>query len=132
MSLNGSVKKELLLGNDAITRGVIEAGVGFASTYPGTPSSEIGNNLEKIGHENNIFFEFSANEKVAMESASAAAMSGVRSFVFMKHVGVNVAADPMLTLAYGGIVGGMVILTADDPSAHSSQNEQDNRHYSKL
>jgi indolepyruvate ferredoxin oxidoreductase alpha subunit len=125
-------KKELLLGNDAITRGIIEAGVAFASTYPGTPSSEIGNNLEKIGDKYGMFFEFSINEKVAMEAASAAAMAGVRSFVFMKHVGVNVAADPMLTLAYGGVRGGMVILTADDPSAHSSQNEQDNRMYSKL
>ncbi|MDR2866886.1 MAG: indolepyruvate ferredoxin oxidoreductase subunit alpha [Methanomassiliicoccaceae archaeon] len=124
--------KELLLGNDAITRGVIEAGVAFASTYPGTPSSEIGNNLERIGEKYGIFFEFSANEKVAMEAASAAAMSGVRSFVFMKHVGMNVAADPMMTLAYGGVRGGMVILTADDPTAHSSQNEQDNRMYAKL
>ena len=131
MSANGK-KKELLLGNDAITRGIIEAGVGFASTYPGTPSSEIGNNLEKTAQKHGIYFEFSANEKVAMESAAAAAMSGVRSFVFMKHVGVNVAADPMLTLAYGGVRGGMVILTADDPQAHSSQNEQDNRIYSKL
>ncbi|MCL2786028.1 MAG: indolepyruvate ferredoxin oxidoreductase subunit alpha [Methanomassiliicoccaceae archaeon] len=124
--------KELLLGNDAITRGVIEAGVGFASTYPGTPSSEIGNNLEKIGDKYGIFFEFSTNEKTAMEAGAAAAMSGVRTFVFMKHVGVNVAADPMLTLAYGGVRGGMVILSADDPSAHSSQNEQDNRMYAKL
>jgi len=131
MTANGR-EKELLLGNDAITRGIIEAGVGFASTYPGTPSSEIGNNLEKMASNHGIFFEFSANEKVAMEAASAAAMSGVRAFAFMKHVGVNVAADPMLTLAYGGVRGGMVILTADDPSAHSSQNEQDNRHYSKL
>ncbi|MCL2143536.1 MAG: indolepyruvate ferredoxin oxidoreductase subunit alpha [Methanomassiliicoccaceae archaeon] len=131
MSANDK-KKELLLGNDAITRGIIEAGVGFASTYPGTPSSEIGNNLEKIAEKNGMFFEFSSNEKIAMESASAAAMSGVRSFVFMKHVGMNVAADPMLTLAYGGVRGGMVILTADDPSAHSSQNEQDNRIYAKL
>ena len=129
---DGKGKTELLLGNDAITHGIIEAGVGFASTYPGTPSSEIGNNLEKIAVNNSMYFEFSANEKVAMESASAAAMSGVRAFVFMKHVGVNVAADPMLTLAYGGVRGGMVILTADDPSAHSSQNEQDNRNYAKL
>lgn len=132
MSSAGKGKKELLLGNDAITRGIIEAGVGFASTYPGTPSSEIGNNLEKIAKDSGMYFEFSVNEKVAMESASAAAISGVRTFVFMKHVGLNVAADPMLTLAYGGIRGGMVILTADDPSAHSSQNEQDNRTYSKL
>jgi len=129
---DGKGKRELLLGNDAITRGIIEAGVGFASTYPGTPSSEIGNNLEKIANKHNIYFEFSANEKIAMEAAAASAMSGVRTFVFMKHVGVNVAADPMLTLAYGGVRGGMVILTADDPSAHSSQNEQDNRNYSKL
>ena len=132
MSDKGNGKKELLLGNDAITRGIIEAGVGFASTYPGTPSSEIGNNLEKIGDRYGMFFEFSTNEKTAMEAASAAAMSGVRTFAFMKHVGVNVAADPMLTLAYGGVTAGMVILTADDPSAHSSQNEQDNRTYSKL
>ena len=129
---DGRGEKELLLGNDAITRGVIESGVGFASTYPGTPSSEIGNNLEKISDKYGMFFEFSTNEKTAMESASAAAMSGVRTFVFMKHVGVNVAADPMLTLAYGGVTAGMVILTADDPSAHSSQNEQDNRLYAKL
>ncbi|MCL2608031.1 MAG: indolepyruvate ferredoxin oxidoreductase subunit alpha [Methanomassiliicoccaceae archaeon] len=132
MSGTSKGKKELLLGNDAITRGVIEAGVGFAATYPGTPSSEIGNNLQRIAADYGMFFEFSANEKVAMEIASAAAMSGVRAFAFMKHVGINVAADPMLTLAYGGIKGGMVILTADDPSAHSSQNEQDNRHYAKL
>jgi len=132
MSDTGNGKKELLLGNDAITRGIIEAGVGFASTYPGTPSSEIGNNLEKIGDKYGMFFEFSTNEKTAMEAASAAAMAGVRTFAFMKHVGVNVAADPMLTLAYGGVTAGMVILTADDPSAHSSQNEQDNRTYSKL
>jgi len=130
--MTGNGKKELLLGNDAITRGVIEAGVGFASTYPGTPSSEIGNNLEKIGDRYGMFFEFSTNEKTAMEAASAAAMSGVRTFAFMKHVGVNVAADPMLTLAYGGVTAGMVILSADDPSAHSSQNEQDNRTYAKL
>lgn len=125
-------KRELLLGNDAITRGLVEAGVRVAATYPGTPSSEIGNNLERIASENNMFFEFSSNEKIAMEVAAAAAMAGVRSFVFMKHVGVNVAADPMMTLAYSGIRGGMLILSADDPSAHSSQNEQDNRYYATL
>lgn len=123
---------DLLLGNEAITRGLIEAGVKFASTYPGTPSSEIGNNLEKISHEVGMYFEFSVNEKVAMETAAAAASSGVRSIVFMKHVGLNVAADPMMTLAYSGVRGAMLILTADDPSLHSSQNEQDNRIYSKL
>jgi len=124
--------KQLLLGNEAITRGLIEAGVGFASTYPGTPSSEVGNILEKISSEAGLYFEFSTNEKVAMEVSAAAASSGVRSFVFMKHVGLNVAADPMMTLAYSGVRGGMLIMSADDPSCHSSQNEQDNRYYSTL
>jgi len=124
--------RQLLLGNEAITRGLIEAGAGFASTYPGTPSSEVGNLLEKISSDAGIYFEFSTNEKVAMEVSAAAASSGVRSFVFMKHVGLNVAADPMMTLAYAGIRGGMLIMSADDPSCHSSQNEQDNRYYSML
>jgi len=125
-------KRELLLGNDAVTRGLIEAGVRVASTYPGTPSSEVGNNLERIAKDNGMYFEFSSNEKIAMEVAAAAASSGLRSFVFMKHVGLNVAADPMLTLAYSGVTGGMLIMSADDPSAHSSQNEQDNRYYATL
>ncbi|MDO5862158.1 MAG: indolepyruvate ferredoxin oxidoreductase subunit alpha [Thermoplasmata archaeon] len=124
--------KHLLLGNEAIVRGLFEAGVGFASTYPGTPSSEIGNLLEKLSGEAGMYFEFSDNEKLAMEVSAAAASAGVRSFVFMKHVGLNVAADPMMTLAYSGVKAGMLILTADDPSAHSSQNEQDNRFYSHL
>jgi len=125
-------KRELLLGNDAVTRGLVEAGVRVASTYPGTPSSEVGNNLERIAKDNGMYFEFSSNEKIAMEVAAAAASSGLRSFVFMKHVGLNVAADPMLTLAYSGVTGGMLIMSADDPSAHSSQNEQDNRYYATL
>jgi len=125
-------KRELLLGNDAVTRGLVEAGVRVASTYPGTPSSEVGNNLERIAADNGMYFEFSSNEKIAMEVAAAAASSGLRSFVFMKHVGLNVAADPMLTLAYSGVTGGMLIMSADDPSAHSSQNEQDNRYYATL
>lgn len=125
-------ERELLLGNEAVVRGLIEAGVRFASTYPGTPSSEIGNILEQISDRAGMYFEFSSNEKVAMEVSAAAASSGVRSFVFMKHVGLNVAADPMMTLAYAGVKAGMLILTADDPSAHSSQNEQDNRYYSTL
>jgi len=124
--------KQLLLGNEAISRGLIEAGAGFASTYPGTPSSEVGNILEKISGDAGLYFEFSTNEKVAMEVSAAAASSGVRSFVFMKHVGLNVAADPMMTLAYAGVRGGMLIMSADDPSCHSSQNEQDNRYYSTL
>jgi indolepyruvate ferredoxin oxidoreductase alpha subunit len=122
----------LLLGNEAIVRGLAESGVRFASTYPGTPSSEIGNMLEEIAGDAGMYFEFSSNEKVALEVAAAAASSGLRSFTFMKHVGLNVAADPLLTLAYSGITGGMLVLTADDPSAHSSQNEQDNRYYSHL
>ena len=124
--------KQLLLGNEAIVRGLFESGAGFASTYPGTPSSEIGNLLEKLSQDAGMYFEFSTNEKVAMEVSAAAASSGLRSFVFMKHVGLNVAADPMMTLAYSGVTGGMLILTADDPSAHSSQNEQDNRYYSTI
>ncbi len=124
--------KQLLLGNEAIVRGLFEAGAGFASTYPGTPSSEIGNLLEKLSADAGMYFEFSDNEKIAMEVSAAAASAGVRSFVFMKHVGLNVAADPMMTLAYSGVRGGMLILTADDPSAHSSQNEQDNRYYAHL
>jgi len=124
--------KGLLLGNEAIVRGLIEAGVRVASTYPGTPSSEIGNILEEISDKSGIYFEFSSNEKIALEVSAAAAMGGVRSFAFMKHVGMNVAADTMMTLAYSGVNGGMLILSADDPSAHSSQNEQDNRYFSML
>lgn len=125
-------KQELLLGNEAITRGLFEAGVKFASTYPGTPSSEVGNLLEEISDRAGTYFEFSSNEKTAMEVSAAAASSGVRSFVFMKHVGLNVAADPLMTLAYSGVRAGMLVMSADDPSAHSSQNEQDNRYYSTL
>ena len=122
----------LLLGNEAIARGLIEAGVGVAATYPGTPSSEIGGVLEKIAAPAGMYFEYSVNEKVAVEVAGAAAVSGVRSFAFMKHVGLNVASDAFMTLSYTGVRAGMVIMTADDPSCHSSQNEQDNRYYAKL
>ena len=90
-------KKMLLLGNEAIARGAIEAGVAFATTYPGTPSSEISLNLFQISHESDLYFEYSTNEKVALEVASAAANSGVRTFCMMKHVGLNVAADPLMT-----------------------------------
>lgn len=122
----------LLLGNEAIARGAIEAGVAFATTYPGTPSSELSLNLFQISKETDIYFEYSTNEKVAMEVAAAAANSGLRTMCIMKHVGLNVAADPLMTLAYIGVKAGMVILTADDPSMFSSQNEQDNRYYAKL
>ena len=125
-------QKMLLLGNEAIARGAIEAGVAVASTYPGTPSSEISLQFFQISRESDLYFEYSTNEKVATEVAAAAANSGVRSMCVMKHVGVNVAADALMTLAYVGVKGGMVILTADDPYMFSSQNEQDNRFYAKL
>ena len=127
-----SGEKQFLLGNEAAVRGVIEAGVSIAATYPGTPSSEIGNVLSVLAKDANIYFEFSTNEKVAMEVAATAAASGLRSFTFMKHVGMNVAADSFMTTAYSGVNGGMVILSADDPSLFSSQNEQDTRNYARL
>ena len=125
-------KKIMLLGNEAIARGAIEAGCAFATTYPGTPSSEISLNLFQMSQESDLYFEYSTNEKVALEVAAAAANSGLRTFCMMKHVGLNVAADPFMTLAYVGVTGGMVILSADDPSMFSSQNEQDNRYYAKF
>ena len=99
----------LLLGNEAIARGALEAGVSFATCYPGTPSSEIPMNFFSISQESDLYFEYSTNEKVAMEVAAAAAVSGLRTIVTMKHVGLNVAADPLMTLAYVGVKGGMVI-----------------------
>ncbi|MGM0510786.1 MAG: indolepyruvate ferredoxin oxidoreductase subunit alpha [Thermoplasmatota archaeon] len=122
----------LLLGNEAIVRGAIEGGMGHGSTYPGTPSSEIGNTFEKIAKHAGTYFEYSSNEKVALETAAAAAASGVRSMAWMKHVGLNVAADALMTLMYSGVRGGLVIVVAGDPSMHSSQNEQDTRYYSQL
>jgi indolepyruvate ferredoxin oxidoreductase, alpha subunit len=121
-----------LLGNEATVRGALESGVGIATTYPGTPSSEIGDVFSKIAEDAGIYFEFSTNEKVALEVAAAAAVSGVRSFTFMKHVGLNVASDSFMSIPYTSVEGGMVILSADDPSMFSSQNEQDNRHYARL
>ena len=122
----------VLLGNEAIVRGAIEAGVAVATTYPGTPSSEISLNFFQISQESSLYFEYSTNEKVALEVAAATANSGVRSMCVMKHVGLNVAADALMTLAYVGVKGGLIILTADDPYMFSSQNEQDNRYYGKL
>jgi indolepyruvate ferredoxin oxidoreductase, alpha subunit len=125
-------EKLFLLGNEAAVRGTIEAGVAVASTYPGTPSSEIGDVLFKLAKDAGMYFEFSTNEKVALEVSAAAAASGLRSFTFMKHVGLNVAADSFMSTVYEGVNGGMIILSADDPSIFSSQNEQDNRHYARI
>jgi len=125
-------QKMLMLGNEAIARGAIEAGVAFTASYPGTPSSEISLNFFQMSKESDLYFEYSINEKVSVEISAAAANCGVRSMCVMKHVGMNVAADAFMTLAYIGVKGGMVILTADDPFMFSSQNEQDNRYYGKL
>jgi len=122
----------LMLGNEAIARGAIEAGVSVAAAYPGTPSSEISLNLFKVSQESDLYFEWSVNEKVSMEVAAAAANANVRSMCIMKHVGLNVAADVLMTLSYVGVKAGMVILVADDPFMFSSQNEQDSRYYAKL
>lgn len=122
----------LLLGNEAIARGALEAGLSFATCYPGTPSSEIPEQFLNISRETDLYFEYSTNEKVALEVGAGAAACGLRTMVTMKHVGLNVAADPLMTLAYVGVKGGMVIVNADDPSLFSSQNEQDNRYYARL
>jgi len=122
----------LLLGNEAIARGAVEAGVAFATTYPGTPSSEISLNFFQMSRQCDLYFEYSTNEKVALEVAAGAANAGLRTMCMMKHVGLNVAADPLMTLAYVGVRAGMVVLTADDPAMFSSQNEQDNRYYARL
>ena len=122
-------EKAILTGNEALARGAYEAGVKVASAYPGTPSTEI---LENISKYRGIYSQWSVNEKVAMEVASGASIAGARSLVAMKHVGLNVAADPFMTLAYTGVNAGLVVITADDPGMHSSQNEQDNRYYSMM
>ncbi len=118
--------KQLMLGNKAVARGLYEAGVCFASSYPGTPSTEITEELAKF---DDVYSEWAPNEKVAMEAAFGASLAGRRSFCAMKHVGLNVAADPLYTMSYTGINAGMVIVVADDAGMHSSQNEQDSRHH---
>lgn len=117
-----------MLGNAAVARGLYENGVKVASAYPGTPSTEI---LECMTGYDNVYAEWAPNEKVAMEVAIGASIAGARAFCAMKHVGLNVAADPLFTVSYTGVNGGLVIGVADDPSMHSSQNEQDSRHYAK-
>ena len=118
--------RKLLLGNEAVARGLYEAGCRVASSYPGTPSTEV---TESAAKYDEIYCEWAPNEKVAMETAGGAAIAGARSFCGMKHVGLNVAADPLFTLSYTGVNAGMVIVVADDPGMHSSQNEQDSRNY---
>ena len=118
--------KQLMLGNEAVARGLYEGGCAFVSSYPGTPSTEITEFLSKY---DDLHSEWAPNEKVACEVAYGASLAGARSACAMKHVGLNVAADPLFTLSYTGVNGGMVICVADDPAMHSSQNEQDSRHY---
>ena len=125
-------ERHLLLGNEAIVRGALEAGVHMVSCYPGTPSSEVADTFLRLGGEGRYRLEYSINEKVAMEVAAGGALGGAMSLVAMKHVGLNVAADPLFTSVYIGLPGGLVVLTADDPGCHSSQNEQDNRHYARF
>ncbi len=120
--------KELMLTNQAIARGAYEAGVKVLSAYPGTPSTEIAENIVKF---NEIYAEWAPNEKVAVEVAVGASVAGARAMACMKHVGLNVAADPLFTAAYAGVNGGLVIVVADDPGMHSSQNEQDSRYYAR-
>jgi indolepyruvate ferredoxin oxidoreductase alpha subunit len=122
--------KKIMSGNEAMARGAFEAGVKVAAAYPGTPSTEI---LETIAREyGEIYAEWSPNEKVALEVAAGASLAGARAMASMKHVGVNVAADPFMTLSYVGVNGGLVLVTCDDPELYSSQNEQDNRHYARF
>ena len=118
--------KQLMLGNEAVARGLYEAGCSFVSSYPGTPSTEI---TEYIAKYKEVYAEWAPNEKVAMEAAFGACVAGKRSFCGMKHVGLNVAADPLFTISYTGVNAGMVIVVADDAGMHSSQNEQDSRNY---
>ena len=120
---------EILSGNEAIARGAWEAGVRLASAYPGTPSTEI---LEALADYKDVYSEWSPNEKVAMEVGIGASMAGARALVCMKHVGLNVAADPFFSASYVGVEGGLVVVSADDPGMHSSQDEQDNRNYAKF
>lgn len=125
-------KRVLLLGNEAIARGILESGISIVTTYPGTPASEIGDTVSAIAQEAGVYMEYSVNEIVAVEVAGGAANCGVRALAAMKHVGLNVAADALMTLAYVGVRGGLVIVSADDPECYSSQNEQDSRLYASL
>ena len=118
--------KKLMIGNEAVALGLYEAGCAVVSSYPGTPSTEI---TEYAAKYDEIYCEWAPNEKVALEVAYGASLGGRRAACAMKHVGLNVAADPLFTLSYTGVNAGLVICVADDPGMHSSQNEQDSRHY---
>ena len=122
--------RRLMSGNEAIARGAFEAGVTVGTGYPGTPSTEILENLVK--YKPDVYCEWSPNEKVAFEVTAGASLAGARSIVTMKHVGLNVAADPLMTLSYISVEGGFVACVADDPGMHSSQNEQDTRNYARF
>lgn len=125
--------KEYLLGNAAIARGILKAGAGVVTSYyPGTPASEIVETLAPLAKKYDLHVEWSVNEKVALEVASGASWTGTRAVAVMKHVGLNVAADPFMTLAYTGVRGGLVVITSDDPFCHSSQNEQDSRRHAQF
>ena len=124
--------REYLLGNAAIARGLLEAGIGLAAGYPGTPSSEIIETLVELRGARPLHVEWSVNEKVALEVAAGASWTGTRATATMKHVGLNVAADPFMTLAYLGVGAGLLLICADDPFCHSSQNEQDSRRYAQF
>ena len=121
--------KELLSGNEAVARGAYESGVRLAAAYPGTPSTEI---LQNFARYEGVYAEWSPNEKVAFEVGIGSSIMGIRTLVAMKHVGLNVAADPFMTFAYTGVKGGFLLACADDPGMHSSQNEQDNRYYARF
>lgn len=125
-------RRLLLLGNEAVARGALEAGAHVVTTYPGTPASEIGDVMARIADDAGIYMEYSTNEKVALEVAAGASLAGARALTAMKMVGLNVASDALITLAYTGVRGGFVIVSADDPDCFSSQNEQDNRYHALL
>jgi indolepyruvate ferredoxin oxidoreductase alpha subunit len=125
-------KRVLLLGNEAITRGILETGIGFVTTYPGTPASEIADTSALVAKDAGLYMEYSTNEIVALETAAGAAICKVRALTAMKHVGLNVAADALMVFAYTGVRAALIIVTADDPECYSSQNEQDNRYYALL
>lgn len=132
ISMDAPGKEVLLMGNEAIARGAIEAGISVAAAYPGNPSSEIIGSLAEVATELGIYVEWSVNEKVALEVAAAAAVSGLNALVAMKQNGLNVASDFLLNLNLTGIRGGLVLVVCDDPSGISSTNEQDSRIYAKL